>query len=260
MRIAEIWRFPVKSLQGQRLESVAVDTNGIVGDRAWAIHDVESGTHLTARRQPELLFAWARLDPNPDGDRLRLTLPDGTELDGHDPTTDQALSQWLDRPVRLVQADTGSTAQFETQADETETGDWFQWEGPEGSFHDSGQARISLVSASTFRDWSRRRFRLNVVLDADGDVELIGHKVSVGGAGLTITKPIERCVMVTRPQPEYVEFPDADRSGADPAIARDLGVLKTINRDHNSCLGIGATVDRPGLLAVGDEVLVSPDH
>jgi hypothetical protein len=44
--------------------------------------------------------------------------------------------------------------------------------------------------------------------------------------------------MVTRPQPGGIE--------------RDLEVLKTINRDHGSCLAVGCTVATPGTIQLGD--------
>ena len=60
MRVLELWRYPVKSLLGERLESVRVTENGFEGDRRFAIYDLETGFGLTARRVPELLFASAR--------------------------------------------------------------------------------------------------------------------------------------------------------------------------------------------------------
>ena len=50
---------------------------------------------------------------------------------------------------------------------------------------------------------------------------------------------IDRCVMVTRPQ---------------PGLDRDLQVLRTINRDRGSMLCVGATVDEGGTVAVGDTI------
>ena len=60
MRVSELWRYPVKSLQGEQVDSVAVTADGLEGDRRFAIYDVETGFGLTARRVPELLFASAR--------------------------------------------------------------------------------------------------------------------------------------------------------------------------------------------------------
>lgn len=248
MKVQQIWRFPVKSMQGERLAEATIGSAGIEGDRGWALLDVESGKHLTARRSPELLFAAARLAGPTVADGVRITLPDGTETD-----SDHTLSDWLGRPVRLQSAGGGVEGHFETQADENETGDWFTWDGPSNSFHDSGRAQVSLVSASAFGDWDRRRFRINVVLDEPGDVELVGRQIRIGGADVEVLKQIDRCVMTTRPQPAF-----EDAKGAEPAIERDLDVLRTINRDFATFLGVGANTISPGAITIGDTVSPIP--
>jgi uncharacterized protein len=92
LRVAEVWRYPVKSLGGEVLDRAAVGEHGLPGDRQWAIFDVATGFGLTARRVPELLRATARCAD----DGVEVVLPDGT------PTTDDAaLSLWLGRPVAL---------------------------------------------------------------------------------------------------------------------------------------------------------------
>ena len=58
----ELWRFPVKSLGGERVDEAELSTSGLVGDRQWGLHHPDTGTVLTARRAPELLFASARLE------------------------------------------------------------------------------------------------------------------------------------------------------------------------------------------------------
>lgn len=236
MQVSELWRYPVKSMQGERLESVTVDEFGIEGDRGWALFDVATDLALTARRELELLYAAAAIVEG----ELVVSLPDGTV--GAD---DAAISAWLGRDVQIRRSDDALTGTFETQADETETGDWFQWTGPNGSFHDSGKARISLVTAETFRDWDGRRFRINVILDGSGDVELVGSTVSVGATTIDVVKQIDRCVMTTRPQPAL---------GDSPALERDLDVLRTINRENETFLGIGGLVTSGGVIAVGDTV------
>ncbi len=55
MRVVELWRFPVKSLQGEQLDDATVGDGGIEGDRGYAIFDLDTGFGLTARRVPELL-------------------------------------------------------------------------------------------------------------------------------------------------------------------------------------------------------------
>jgi hypothetical protein len=97
VRVAELWRFPVKSLQGEQLGSATVTAAGIVGDRAFAIFDVATGLGLTARRIPELLDASARVVD--DGAPPEITLPDGSIA-----RDDAALSDWLGRRVTLCAA------------------------------------------------------------------------------------------------------------------------------------------------------------
>ena len=234
MRVIELWRYPVKSLQGERLDSCEVGEHGLVGDRAWGLVDSSSGYVLTARRVPELLMASARL-VSPD--EVAVVLPDGTET-----TDDAALSEWLGRSVSLRAAlDHGSgTYENPLMVEDHVESDWASWEGPSGVFHDSGRTRLSICSTTSLGEWDRRRFRFNVIVDGSGEDDLVGQAVAIGEVGLLVKKQIGRCVMVTRPQPDGLE--------------RDTSVLKTINREREGCLGIGAVVTQPGRLAVGDEL------
>src|SRR3712207_5582228 len=61
VRVAELWRYPVKSLQGERLTRAEVGLEGLAGDRQWALFDTATGYGLTARRLPDLLFLTGRL-------------------------------------------------------------------------------------------------------------------------------------------------------------------------------------------------------
>lgn len=236
-----MWRFPVKSMQGERLESAPVGQFGIEGDRAWSLVDAETGLNLTGRRDPEMLFAAARLVTGGSNPEVVITLPDGTET-----ADDAALSAWLGRDVELRRAATEGVGTYEIQLDERDEASWVQWSGPSGSFHDSTVSQISLVSASAFQSWDPRRFRTNVVIDSDGDVGLVGRKVTVGSTGLDVFKQIDRCIMTTRPQPAMGDL---------PAVERDLEVLKTINRDHGTFLGVGAMIHTPGTISVGDTLV-----
>jgi uncharacterized protein len=233
VRVLELWRYPVKSLQGERLDSAALTADGLAGDRRFAIFDVETGFGLTARRAPELLFASARL--RDDGD-VEITLPDGSHAGD-----DAALSEWLGRRVELRSADGETPRRYENpEVDferETER-DWAPFEGAPGPFHDSRGARVSIVSTETIGSWDRRRFRSNVLLDGAGEDALVGSRIALGGAVLDVGMRIQRCVMTTRPQPDGID--------------RDLTVLRTIARERDARLAVGALVIRPGRVSVGD--------
>jgi uncharacterized protein YcbX len=235
VRVAELWRYPVKSLQGERLSSVDVGPEGLTGDRQWALFDVATGFGLTARRMPDLLFLTGRL--RADG-TAEVVLPDGSVT-----ADDAVLSDWLGRPVELRSAaEAPGERLYENPGQVGEAGeyDWDAFPGAQGAFHDSSRTRVSLVSTGTLGAWDRRRFRANVVLGGAGEDALVGRRVRLGGSELDVVKQVDRCVMVTRPQPG--------------GIGRDNGVLTTIHRERDGCLAVGALVARPGAVSVGDEL------
>lgn len=234
MRVLQLWRYPVKSLQGERLDGVAVTANGIEGDRQYAIFDAETGFGLTARRVPELLFAAARLR---DDGGVEITLPDGSIADD-----DRALSAWLGRRVNLRSTAEDVTRRYENVVDfeQEKVSRWEPFNGAHGAFHDAQDANVSLMSLTTIGRWERRRFRTNVILDGDGEESLLGSRVGLGDCLLDVGMRIQRCVMITRAQPG--------------GIARDLDVLRTIHRERDSCLAVGATVARQGTMSVGDRL------
>jgi uncharacterized protein YcbX len=243
VRVFELWRYPVKSLQGERLTEASIDTLGIAGDRRWALFDRDTGLGLTARRVPELLFGSARL--RGDG-AVEVVLPDGTVAEGPSQISD-VLSGWLGRRVELRAADErgGVAPTYETPVDELvpDPTEWQQWEGAPGPFHDSPRIRLSLVSTGTLGSWDRRRFRANVVLDGEGEDRLRGREAELGAVRLRFGVPITRCVMTTRPQPG--------------GIPRDTSVLKTIHRERDGLLAVRAAVLRGGTVRTGD--LLVPD-
>ena len=235
--VVALWRYPVKSMQGEALDVATIGRHGIVGDRGWAVVDVETGLALTGRRAPDLLFAHAALVD----DDVRITLPDGSVA-----ADDAALSDWLGRPVTLTRATATTSGTFEIglaeddDADRDPTVEWYRWEGPVGTFHDSTRTQVSIIGAGTVGDWDMRRFRPNVVIDGTGEDEWVGATLRLGDAVVTVSKQIDRCVMTTRPQPGGIE--------------RDIDVLRTINRERANNLGIATLVQTPGLVRVGDGV------
>jgi len=108
--LADLARWPVKSLGGERLAAARLDWRGLAGDRAHALLDRREGREgrwLTIRQAPRLL-AWSaayreapddRLDPaDPPPPTLRA--PDGTVWPWHDPGLDRALAADLGMAVR----------------------------------------------------------------------------------------------------------------------------------------------------------------
>src|SRR3954452_12925492 len=99
--VAEIWRYPVKSMGGERLARSAISVRGLHADRMWAVRDVERETFTTARRWPALLQCSARFVEDPAGRsagpggvlHVIVTFPDGREVPSSDPAIHERLSE-----------------------------------------------------------------------------------------------------------------------------------------------------------------------
>ncbi len=247
MQVVGLWRYPVKSMQGEALDVADVETSGIGGDRRYGVQVEQSGRILSAKREGRLLLARAETT-----DSVRITLPNGDILDGPGPATDRALSSWLNQSVRLVEAGQEVAPTFESQEDDLDDASaTVTWQGRPGALVDSSP--VHLLTTASLRamaiqrpdlDWDVARFRPNVLVDAPGDQRVedawVGTRLAVGEAQLEIVKPCERCVMVTRPQPA--------------GHSRQLGVLTHLADVADSNLGVLARVTRPGTVPLGAAV------
>src|SRR4051794_14367147 len=107
--VAEIWRYPVKSMGGERVARSAITTRGVHADRMWAVRDVELDTFTTARRWPILLQCSARFVEEPAGRSAEpgevleviVTFPGGEEVSSSDPAIHDRLSEQIGKPARL---------------------------------------------------------------------------------------------------------------------------------------------------------------
>ena len=248
MTVTELWRHPVKSLQGERVAAARIFTDGVDGDRTWGIRDMATGRVLTARRAPVLLEAAATIDA--DGVPT-VALPDGTTVTGPGRDTDAALSTWLGSDVTLVSSTAVPPACAEFFADATDDdSEPIEWTMPPGRFVDA--MPILLLTTASLRTaailhpdgrWDTRRFRPNVVVDVAGDGFMedgwCHRPVRIGSVELVPRQPCIRCTMVTRPQ---------------PGLDRDLDVYRALACHHGGTFGVWSEVTRPGTMTVSDAV------
>jgi uncharacterized protein len=222
--VAELWRYPVKSLLGEQLQAVQVEERGFVGDRLYAVTDRNGklGSGKTSRRFRRLdgLFD---LRARSGGERPLVLLPDGRELEVGDAELDAFLSERYDDELRVLQED--------------------------GVPHHDA-APLHLLTTSSVR-WLRsilsasqidaRRFRPNVLLETAGadlaeDV-WVGRRFALGGTVIRVDERTERCVMTTNAQSE---------------LSKDPAVLRAVTELNDACLGVNASVQRGGIVRVGD--------
>jgi len=108
--VVEIWRYPVKSMGGERLDAALVGRSGLAGDRHWAVIDTGKAEIRNAKRWPELLrysasFSGSGVPGADDYDTqvqaVTITAPDGQSLSSEAPGRDRQLGAWLGRSVTL---------------------------------------------------------------------------------------------------------------------------------------------------------------
>ena len=102
--IKEIWRYPVKSMAGERLESCTVESLGIPGDRGWALRDETTGEITNGKRFPLLMQCAAHYRSEPTGADIppaEITFPDGSKTATDASDINQRLTDLLGKPVTL---------------------------------------------------------------------------------------------------------------------------------------------------------------
>lgn len=246
--VVQVWRYPVKSFQGERVEALDLGPGGAAGDRTLAVVDPAAGKVLSAKRYAELFMASARRD----GDRVVITLPDGAELADDDPGVHAALSDWLGRPVRLEPPPAEGVLPMEMYSGMSdEDTPVFDWPGPPGTWLDLADAHwlstaslAAIAAAHPDGEWDVRRFRPTALIEtsASGFAEEAWATIEVGTVGSEVLMATPRCSMPSRAQ---------------PGLARDKAIGTTIRDANANNLGVYASVTRSGTVRVGDSVHAS---
>ena len=150
--IAGLWRYPVKSMLGERRESLLLERRGVVGDRLYAVRDEAGkfGSGKTTRRF-RLMDGLYRFRARYDGDTPVITFPDGAMLRGDDSAIDARLSDVLGISVQLSRE--ANISHFD-----------------DGPIHLVTTASLRALGALLAQDETdARRFRPNIVIETDGE-------------------------------------------------------------------------------------------
>jgi uncharacterized protein YcbX len=245
--VAQVWRYPVKSMQGEQVERLELAQGGAAGDRGLAVVDPAARKVLSAKRYAALLEASARLV----GGEVVVTLPDGGEHAAGDPGIHAVLSAWLDQEVRLEAPPTDGVYPMEMYSGMSdESTPLFDWPGPEGTWLDLADAHwlttASLAAAARLHPegaWDVRRFRPTALFEVEGDdwAEDGWATIEAGTVRSQVLMPTMRCSMPPRAQ---------------PGLERDPGIAATLRDHHENNMGVYAAIVEAGSIAVGDAVRV----
>ncbi|MGH9634625.1 MAG: MOSC domain-containing protein [Candidatus Angelobacter sp.] len=179
MHVSEIWRYPVKSLKGERLKEAEINPLGIPGDRQIAVIRTINGRFLTSRSRPKLLGLQGSI--NPEG------VP---TINGHPWSSDEALQlvrEAAGEPVTLRQI-------------------------PAPQAFDILPLLVATDGAARYLNIDHRRLRPNILLADVPELEernWPGRTIAIGDVRIHAEKLRDRCVMTTF---------DPDTQAQDPSV------------------------------------------
>ena len=279
--IAEILRYPVKSMAGESLRQARLAGQGIPGDRGWALRDEQAGEIRGAKKLPVLMRCAATYAEEPtEGAPIpmaRMTLPDGSTLNTNDPDAAAKLSKLVEREVTLwprlpsddkdhYRRGTPDNEDFETELRQIfgRTPDeplpelsvfppeLMEFGSPLGTYFDAFPLHIlttaSLKAISAQNPSARfdiSRFRPNLVIETDPSLTGL-VEAEWGGRRLKIGGAT---LEITTPTVRCVMTTQETTE-----LPKDPSVLRTIVHDADQNLGAYARTLTSGAVKIGDEV------
>ena len=242
--VSGLWRYPVKSMVGEAVDVVDLDADGVVGDRRWAVRDLETGRLASAKK------------PRPFGGLLHWSAR----------TVEGGLCEAFGRPVALVGAEEGRSESYDAEWERIPGAlSSVQAEVPMGMLSSSNAlvdaSAVHLVTAEAMDHLAElvgevvalERFRPTALLrsvDGDGlpgfaDLDWGEVGATLGGASLQMAGAMPRCVMTTLSQ-RGLEQAREGLQALSAHARRDTPI------GNMPCIGTMAEVTGPGTVRLGD--------
>lgn len=232
--IKNIFRYPVKSMAGEALESCSLGWHGFEGDRRFAFRRMEDSggfPWLSAGRLPALIRYQPFRSAESSAEHLptHVRTPEGKELELRSEELRAEIARLYGKDVQLMQLNHGI---FD-------------------------EAAVSLIALSTIqglevesgKSLDIRRFRPNLFIETNSperfsEDQWVGRSICFGadgGAEIGITLRDLRCAMVNL---------DPDTAESDPIV------LKSVAKANEVCAGVYATVTKTGVVSVGQKLFL----
>lgn len=273
--LSQIWVYPVKSMVGATVDECSVSELGLVGDRQWAIRDLENGGIRGAKKFGGLMKLSASFVGN--SNVVEILLPDGAVVRSDDAQVNALVSKAIGASVRLEELRPATDLEhyrrgapgsddmmeelrnvFGRDIDEPLPDfsvfppEVMEFESPPGTYYDCWP--LMIMSTSALRSMQEalpdsqidiRRFRPSLVIDTGDqtghpEFSWAGKAARIGDCEIEFQSPCPRCVMVTR---EVGDDLPADRA-----------ILRHIVRDLNQNVGVYAKVTKPGTIKTTDQL------
>lgn len=231
--VRALYRFPVKSMRGERIECGQLGWHGLEGDRRFAFVRSQNSSRfpwLTGRDVPALLryVPYLTAPEQPKDSPLRVRTPAGADVAVEDDALRHELASRYGAAVHLMQLGRGAFDSMPLSLVTT--------------------AAVRQLGAWLGSDLEPERLRANVLIEPVGaepfpEEGWLGRELAFGAradsARVRVNRRIERCVMITL---------DPTTAAANPAV------LRTVARAHEGCAGVYCSPSRTGTIYVGDGV------
>jgi uncharacterized protein YcbX len=276
--VGVIMRYPVKSLQGERLDEGKITPIGLSGDRTHALVDLSTGK-IASAKQPNLWRDLLQYSANTTAaaEPWSIDVMDaaGNRLQHLDPDFDSKLSQWLGRQVRLIDVRPEGIELNRARPDEvlvsgvdamvTQDVLAIAKAAPTGGFFDFAPLHVmttaslnAISAAAPDASIAAERYRPNLVIETEAGMVFpenawVGRRIRIGDTvSLEVIAPTPRCAV---PMLMHGRLP----------FSRDaVAVVNTLNQVEFPmlgagtfpCLGAYATVLAAGAVKRGDQVML----
>jgi uncharacterized protein YcbX len=292
-QVAELWRYPVKSLGGVQVEQVDLGERGVLGDRLWAVRDLDRDVTASARQLPVLLTATARYpapvppDAGPGNvPEVEISFPDGTVLSSSDDGVHAKLSELAGRDVRLTALppaeDTSLHKLTAAERSDTMSPGWLR--AAFGMSEDEKLPDLSMVRVSDMVNFTRYSTPPGMFVDLAPIHVMTKTSLATIGAEIGSDLDVRRFrpnILLTLDNPDD-DLPESHWTGArvvlgeaalnvlmptircvvpsraQPGFEVDRRITKAVAVRAQRNLGVYCWVDTGGSVRVGDDVALRP--
>jgi uncharacterized protein YcbX len=291
--VAQLWRYPVKSLGGGQVELAELGHRGVLGDRLWAVRDLERDVTASARQLPVLLTATARYvgpvsaDAGPGNvPEVEITFPDGTVVSSRDEGVNAKLSELAGRDVELTALPPAEDTSLHklTREERSETMSPAFLRASFGVADDEKLPDLSMMRVSDLATLTRYSTPPGTFVDLAPVHVLSQTSLATIGAEIGSDLDVRRFrpnVLLGLDDPDD-DLPESQWTGArlelgeavldvmmstvrcvvpsraQPGFEVDRRITKAVAVRAQRCLGVYCGVDSGGTVRVGDDVSVRP--
>jgi len=262
--VLALWRYPIKSMLGEETDQAHITERGLIGDRAYAVIEKDSGKIASAKyplKWGNLLSCRALTQANNSSATVQVIFPNGLVLPVGEDKLNEQLSEMLGRQVTLesTRPQTPMVENVDPFTDTiTDIGAFMLRDG----FTDYAPLHL-LTTASLQRlgkiysqgQFSVQRYRPNLVIKSNSEQidfienSWVGKTVAIGNeVRLRITDPAPRCIMTTLAQEKLNNDLDLLRT----VVQHNQVSVPALQGKRRACLGVYAFVLQGGAIRKND--------